>query len=70
MFEILKSGTQVLGDATPSGELEPTPTEEITPELTGEPIPTSGSALPTYILLMAAAVILGGGVLTLFAKTN
>lgn len=72
MFEILKSGTHVLGDATPSGTLAPTPTEEVTPEatLSGEPVPTSGTALPTFIVLMAATIILCGGVLTLFVKTN
>ena len=40
-FEILKSGTQVLGDATPSATLVPTPTIDSTPTpvttLSGEP---------------------------------
>ncbi len=72
-FTVLKSGTQVLGDATPSGELTetPTPTEEATDSATpteeatdtSEPMPTSGSLLPTLILLiLGTTLFLGGGV--------
>ena len=77
-FTILKSGSQVLGDATPSGTLEETPTpiptlestESATPteELTGEEIPTSGSFLPTAILIaLGCSLFLGGGAV-LFIK--
>lgn len=69
VFEILKSGTQVLGEATPSASLSPTatPTMSLTPEptssatstLSGEPLPESGTILPALILL-----ILGWGLLT------
>ncbi|MBU1327201.1 hypothetical protein KKG44_00880 [Patescibacteria group bacterium] len=68
-FEILKSGTQVLGEATPSATLEPTPTSEpaspsatSTPvDLAGEPVPTSGTTLPTLILFLLGAGLLTGG---------
>lgn len=67
VFEILKSGTQVLGVATPSATLSPTatPTATLTPTstasstLSGQPLPVSGTALPTLIL-----VIVGIGLLT------
>ncbi len=67
LFEVLKSGTQVLGEATPSA----TPTEEITeaptptPEstLAAQPVPTSGNELPTIMLiLMGLGLLVGGGV--------
>lgn len=66
-FEILKSGTQVLGEATPSAILEPTPTPEsaspsATPiDLAGEPVPTSGTTLPSLILFLLGAGLLTGG---------
>jgi hypothetical protein len=65
-FEILKSGTQVLGDATPSATIEPTPTLDETPSptatLTGEEMPTSGNELPLIIMLiLGATLLLGGG---------
>lgn len=56
-FEILKSGTQVLGTATPSATLTPTPTST----LAGEPLPQSGSILPTLILLILGMGLLSGG---------
>ncbi len=73
MFEILKSGTQVLGDATPSATLTPTSTPtatvsatpEITPEstLAAQPVPTSGNELPTILLLvLGVGLIIGGGI--------
>jgi hypothetical protein len=77
MFEILKSGTQVLGDATPSATLAPTATPvatvsatpQITPEITPEStlaaqeIPTSGNQLPTIILLIIGmGLLVGGGI--------
>ena len=64
-FEILKSGTQVLGVATPSGTLTltPTPTEEST--LSGEEIPTSGNALPTIMLLVLGLGLIFSGTIAL-----
>jgi hypothetical protein len=68
-FEILKSGTQVLGDATPSATLTPvvsiTPTPEITPESTvsAEPPPVSGSPLPTILLILLGLGLFTGGTL-------
>lgn len=64
-FEVLKSGTQVLGDATPSATLEPTPTIDSTPTpastLSGEPMPTSGNELPLIILLLLGVTLFLGG---------
>jgi hypothetical protein len=72
-FEIFKSGTQVLGDATASGTLTltPTPTRissqsasiSATPEstLAGEPIPTSGYELPTILLIVMGLGLLVSG---------
>lgn len=64
-FEILKSGTQVLGDATPSATLAPTFTPTPTSTLAGEPVPTSGSILPTLVLLIAGLLLLSGGFVAL-----
>lgn len=63
LFEILKSGTQVLGDATPSATLAPSlpPGATDTATLAGEPIPTSGSILPTIVLLLMGIALFGGG---------
>lgn len=72
-FTVLKSGTQVLGDATPSATLTPTitlaplATETATPTpestLAAQTPPTSGNELPTIILLLlGVALMLGGGV--------
>ena len=62
-FTVLKSGSQVLGDATPSATLEPTPTATPTATpiatLAAQPVPISGTALPTIIL-----IVLGLGLLT------
>lgn len=73
LFTILKSGTQVLGDATPSATLTPTitlppvatdtatPTPEST--LAAQEPPTSGNELPTIILLLLGiGLLMGGGV--------
>ncbi len=62
-FEILKSGTQVLGDATPSATLAPTFTPTPASTLAGEPVPTSGSIVPTLLLLILGAMLLTGGTL-------
>lgn len=61
-FTVLKSGTQVLGDATPSAVLDATPSATPTAELTGEPMPEPGTTLPTVLLIMIGLVFLGGGV--------
>lgn len=57
LFEILKSGTQVLGDATPSATLEPTPTAT----LAGEPIPETGSSLPLINMLILGIALISSG---------
>lgn len=66
LFEIFKSGTQVLGDATPSATLTPTVTVDLTPTptstLAGEPIPETGSPLPLILLLILGFGLLAGGV--------
>ena len=72
-FTVLKSGTQVLGDATASAELEtPTPApEEVATEeaeLVAEPMPTSGSLLPTIILLLLGSLLFVGGGSLFFVK--
>lgn len=68
-FTILKSGTQVLGDATASATLIETPTPTLEPEtieestIAAEPMPTSGSFLPTFLLLIVGtALFLSGGI--------
>ncbi len=72
-FQILKSGTQVLGDATPSATIAPTATptatlaatESATGEstLAAQEVPTSGYELPTIILLiLGLGLMLGGGI--------
>lgn len=70
-FIIMKSGTQVLGDATPSATLTPTTTlapvatDTATPEstLAAQTPPTSGNELPTIILLLLGiGLMMGGGV--------
>ncbi len=66
-FELLKSGTQVLGDATPSATLTPKPTLDVTPEptstLAGEPVPETGFPLPLIMLLILGFGLLGTGTL-------
>lgn len=79
-FDVLKSGTQVLGEATPSGTLTPTaavtitptasPTlaiETPTPTATTSTQPVSGSNAPTILLITAGLILLlGGGILFAF----
>lgn len=66
-FTIFKSGTQVLGDATPSATLTPTPVATVsatpTPTAmpTAQPIPESGTTMPTYLLLFAAVGLISTG---------
>lgn len=73
LFTILESGSQVLGDATPSATLTPTitlapvATDTATPTpvstLAAQTPPTSGDTLPTIIfLLIGVGLMLGGGV--------
>lgn len=72
-FTILKSGTQVLGEATPSATLTPTPeatpsaspsaTPSPTPQLEGEPVPQSGTTLPTILILLIGASLLTSGIM-------
>lgn len=71
MFSVFKSGTQVLGDATPSATLTPgdtitsTPIVDETPTpdstLAGTPPPISGNELPTLILLILGFGLIAGG---------
>jgi hypothetical protein len=60
-FTIFKSGTQVLGIATPSAEITPTATPTAIP--TAQPIPTSGTTLPTILLILLGAGLLVGSTL-------
>lgn len=73
IFTILKSGSQVLGEATPSGTLTPTaipttyiqPTPMPTDNLNAQEIPTSGSSLPTILLSIFGFIMLMAGSLFL-----
>jgi hypothetical protein len=77
-FTILKSGTQVLGEATPSATLSPTPTAtpsaspsatpSPTPQLEGEPVPESGTSLPTVLMLMLGAGLVTSGFMLSWKK--
>lgn len=69
-FTILKNGSQVLGDATPSATIEPTETPIATEssELIAEPMPNSGSPLPLIALSLAGIVLLGSGAILFFQK--
>lgn len=66
LFTIMKSGTQVLGVATPSATLAPTitlaPIATGTATLAAQTPPTSGNELPTIILLLLGiGLMMGGG---------
>ena len=65
IFEILKSGTQVLGTATPSGELTPAFQPTPTSTAAGKPVPVSGSILPTILIIFFGALLLTGGAVAL-----
>jgi len=58
MFEILKSGTQVLGDATPSATLAPTATPTIEASTTAEPIPETATTLPTMLITLLGIALI------------
>lgn len=62
-FQVLKSGMQVLGDATPSATLEPTIADTPTPTATlaGEPLPTTGNELPTIMFILLGTMLVIGG---------
>lgn len=68
-FEILKSGTQVLGVATPSATIAPIETLSTTPviiptsTLSGQIPPTSGNAFPTLLLLVLGLGLFASGTL-------
>lgn len=70
-FEILKSGTQVLGDATPSATIAPTPlptifdTPEPTSTLAGDPIPTTGFPIPLILMIVIGFGLVSTGLLTM-----
>lgn len=64
-FEILKSGTQVLGVATPSATLTPTFKPTPTSTASGKPLPVSGTMLPTIISIFFGALLLTGGAIAL-----
>lgn len=78
VFEILKSGTQVLGDATPSATIRttlyptliPTPTATATSVATFTPspvpeVPTTATTLPTISLLLAGLLVVLLGIVSL-----
>lgn len=69
-FEIFKSGSQVLGLATPSATLAPTPiaTSSPTPAstLSGQPIPQTGNTLPTIILIILGVWLFASGMVITF----
>lgn len=68
-FTIFKSGTQVLGEATPSATLTPTvtatPTATPIASVTAQPIPTTATSLPTILLLVFAVALVMTGALVL-----
>jgi len=73
-FEIMKSGVQVLGDATPSGiptlfptvSLSPTPSVYDMPIVTPTPtIPDTATVVPTNVLVIAGVIFLFGGLIVL-----
>jgi hypothetical protein len=73
-FEIMKSGVQVLGDATPSGIpiLVPTTTVTPTPYVYDTPIasptptiPDTATIAPTNLLVIVGVILLFGGLIVL-----
>ena len=65
LFTILKSGTQVLGDATPSATIEPTATETPEASITAKPMPEPGTWEPTALLLLVGIGLITGGIVLL-----
>lgn len=64
LFDVLKSGTQVLGEATPSAILTPIETPTPTATLAGEPIPETGTSLPLLSMLILGIGLIGSGLVT------
>ena len=67
-FTILKSGSQVLGDATPSATISTTatPSATATPaSISAEPMPEPGGSLPTILLILLGAGMVAGGIVFL-----
>lgn len=68
-FTILKAGSQVLGDATPSATIaiEPTiATPTATPaSISAEPMPEPGGSLPTILLIIMGIGMVAGGAIFL-----
>ena len=67
-FTILKAGSQVLGDATPSATIavEATATPTATPaSISAEPMPEPGGSLPTILLIIMGVGMVAGGVIFL-----
>lgn len=62
-FTILKSGTQVLGDATPSATL--TPTETPIASITAQPLPEPGTWELTAVLVLLGIGLVAGGIVLL-----
>ena len=69
-FTVLKSGTQVLGDATPSATLAPTPIATPSAIPTSEPMPTSGSITPTILLIFLGLGLFLTGTVSLAVIKN
>lgn len=65
LFTILKSGTQVLGDATPSATIEPTATATPEASITAKPMPEPGTWGPTALLLLIGIGLITGGIVLL-----
>jgi len=68
VFTILKAGSQVLGEATPSATLEITATAtptEIPSTISAEPMPEPGGSLPTILLIIMGVGMVAGGVIFL-----
>lgn len=78
-FEIFKSGTQVLGDATASATLAPTATPTVynaatssptpTTDLSGDPMPVTGFPLPLIVSLIAGGLFILSGAALITHKT-
>ncbi len=69
-FTILKSGTSVLGDATPSASLAPSPTPlpSFSPSPSASVTPTTGNWEPTVLVLAVGFLLLTFGSLTFVRK--
>ena len=72
-FNILKSGSSVLGNATPAASLRPSPSPSriATPaaSATSSP-PISGTSTPTIALIVLSLILLGSGLVAVSIKTS